>query len=134
MWARTECPDVDGKFETQQFVDYWLARSGAIAVKLDWTRTWQSWMRKQQRDTTERGRRLRSVPASPVKAFSSFEEYRDAGAGEDAARLLGIAFLPDPQRPSDPTPPREYRAARAVEWIDAHATEIRAALAERKTG
>jgi hypothetical protein len=134
VWARRECPDVDGKFETDQFIDYWMAKAGAQAVKLDWVRTWQTWMRRQQRDYVERGPRLRSVPASPVKAFDSFEEYREAAAGDDAARLLGIAYLPDPQRPSDPTPPQQFRAARAVEWIDAHESEIRTALAERKTG
>lgn len=53
-WARSECPLVDGKYETAQFCDYWASKTGANAVKLDWNRTWKTWMRKAQRDAEER--------------------------------------------------------------------------------
>ena len=46
VWARQECPDVDGKYATDQFVDYWVAKAGKDALKLDWVRTWQGWMRR----------------------------------------------------------------------------------------
>lgn len=135
VWARTECPDVDGKFETQQFVDYWLARSGAIAVKLDWTRTWQSWMRKQQRDTTERGRRLRSVPsgpgALPKDPTDAFAELRRRGDAQEAARLIGALWHEPAKPPNDNTPIAEWLHARQVEWIDEHAEQIQSELTRK---
>lgn len=136
VWARAECPDVDGRFETCQFIDYWAAKAGKDAVKLDWTRTWQTWMRRAQRDAVARGPHLRAVPApmhfsDPAAAFDDLRERAD---GEAAARVLGIAFLPEPQLPSDPTPRSEWKTARARDWIDAHEQELRAALAERRTG
>lgn len=47
-WAAEHAPSVDGRFETAQFVDYWTSASGARASKLDWVRTWQTWMRTAQ--------------------------------------------------------------------------------------
>lgn len=49
-WAKTNAPRVDVDYETAQFVDYWTARTGQIAVKRDWVRTWHAWLRKAERD------------------------------------------------------------------------------------
>jgi hypothetical protein len=43
-WARAKCPAVDGKLETEKFVNYWTAKSGRDAVKVDWAATWRNWM------------------------------------------------------------------------------------------
>jgi uncharacterized protein YdaU (DUF1376 family) len=32
--------------ETGKFVDYWLAQTGAKALKADWRATWRNWMRR----------------------------------------------------------------------------------------
>lgn len=48
QWARTECPDVDSKRETENFRDYWHAKAGRDATKLRWDLTWRTWMRKTQ--------------------------------------------------------------------------------------
>ena len=61
-------------------------------------------------------------------------DLREHAAGEQAARLLGIAYLPAPKPPSDRTPPQQWNRDRAIEWINAHETELRAVLAERRTG
>ena len=45
QWAKSERPDLDVSAEIENFRDYWLAKSGKDAVKLDWTRTWRSWIR-----------------------------------------------------------------------------------------
>jgi hypothetical protein len=45
-WARKEVPHVDGRLETQKFIDHWTAASGATARKLDWVAAWRNWMRK----------------------------------------------------------------------------------------
>lgn len=47
------------KFETGNFVDYWLAAAGANARKLDWGRAWQTWMRRSNQNLVERQERNR---------------------------------------------------------------------------
>jgi len=47
-WARAETPDVDGRYETAKFIDYWGSKSGQAATKTDWVKTWRNWMRKAQ--------------------------------------------------------------------------------------
>lgn len=73
-------------------------------------------------------------PRASVHAALSFEDLRARGAARDAARLIRASWS-DPNQPmSDETPYPQWLHARAVEWIDAHEQEIRAALTERKTG
>jgi hypothetical protein len=43
-WADAECPQLDLKTETQKFVNYWRAKTGKDATKLDWPATWENWM------------------------------------------------------------------------------------------
>src|SRR6186713_408890 len=45
-WADTELPRFDWERETPKFVDYWKAKSGAQATKVDWPATWRNWMRR----------------------------------------------------------------------------------------
>jgi hypothetical protein len=49
-WFRRECPGVDHRYELAQFMDYWTAKTGKDATKLDWPATWRKWMRKAQHD------------------------------------------------------------------------------------
>lgn len=43
-WARANVPNVDGRRETEKFRNYWRAKAGREAVKLDWIATWKNWM------------------------------------------------------------------------------------------
>jgi hypothetical protein len=43
-WARQRCPNVNGKHETEKFTNYWQAKAGQAATKLDWPATWRNWM------------------------------------------------------------------------------------------
>jgi hypothetical protein len=43
-WARDRVPNVDGRTETEKFINYWSAKSGRDAAKLDWVKTWKNWM------------------------------------------------------------------------------------------
>lgn len=45
-WARSERHDVDLRAEVATFRDYWLAKAGADAVKLDWSATFRNWIRR----------------------------------------------------------------------------------------
>jgi hypothetical protein len=51
---RAECPAIDLQSEHRKFVDYWIARTGQGATKLDWAATWRNWIRK----AAEQGRRI----------------------------------------------------------------------------
>lgn len=44
--ARIEFPSVDLRVETDAFCDWWHAKAGKDATKLDWDLTWQGWMRR----------------------------------------------------------------------------------------
>lgn len=43
-WARDRVPNVDGRVETEKFINYWQAKTGKDATKLDWEATWRNWM------------------------------------------------------------------------------------------
>lgn len=47
-WARERTPGVDGRAETEKFVNYWSAKSGKDATKVDWSATWRNWMLRAQ--------------------------------------------------------------------------------------
>lgn len=68
-WARQHTPLV-GRTDTDSFVDYWTAASGARASKLDWPAAWRNWMRKAQRDAERDAQPRRSRPSGggPVSA------------------------------------------------------------------
>jgi hypothetical protein len=53
-WARKNAPHVDGRIETEQFRDYWQAKSGKDATKLDWPATWRTWMRRAEQNAGRR--------------------------------------------------------------------------------
>lgn len=50
QWARRETPNVNLQRETDNFRDYWTAKSGKDATKRDWPATWRRWMRKAHDD------------------------------------------------------------------------------------
>lgn len=43
-WAATHTPDVAVDRSTMKFANYWRAKSGRDATKLDWVSTWQNWL------------------------------------------------------------------------------------------
>ena len=47
-WANKERPDLDAKQVFEQFRDYWCAKAGKDAIKLDWQATWRNWVRNQK--------------------------------------------------------------------------------------
>lgn len=43
-WWQERCPHVDPRMETEKFTNYWRAKAGKDATKLDWPATWRNWM------------------------------------------------------------------------------------------
>ena len=44
-WAREHGNGLDIGLEAAKFRDYWVAKSGAQAAKVDWQATWRNWIR-----------------------------------------------------------------------------------------
>jgi uncharacterized protein YdaU (DUF1376 family) len=47
-WAKQERPDLNAHSVGEQFKDFWVAKVGAGATKLDWLATWRNWVRNQK--------------------------------------------------------------------------------------
>lgn len=48
-WAAEKVPMVNVDEQTERFIDFWRAKSGAAAVKQDWVATWRNWMRNAKK-------------------------------------------------------------------------------------
>jgi len=59
-WAVQERPDIDAERTADEFRDYWTAKPGKDALKLDWAKTWHNWVRN------ERGHYARNGHAGPT--------------------------------------------------------------------
>lgn len=85
-YAREHAPSVDVSREAENFVDYWVAVAGQRGVKLDWSRTWQTWVRRAHERNVERGwvapAQVRSLPAA-----SGVDEARDRWLAERGVPL-----------------------------------------------
>jgi hypothetical protein len=53
-WARKRVPHVDGRTETEKFTNFFRAKAGRDAVKLDWELTWKNWMLNAAERTGQR--------------------------------------------------------------------------------
>ena len=62
-WGKEKLSEPDLRFETAAFKDYWAAQSGQRGVKLDWDKTWKTWVRESKR------RRERFKPKDNVSTF-----------------------------------------------------------------
>lgn len=72
-WARNRCPQVDGRTQTEKFINHWTSASGRTAVKLDWNRAWMNWMLTD----AERTGGPRGQPAGGSSpAVSHLEEWK----------------------------------------------------------
>jgi hypothetical protein len=90
-WAMETCPKVNGKRETEKFVDYWRGKSGAGGTKLDWPATWRNWMRTANERLPDR--------VSPVQPLSTGEQR--AAAAIEAGRRLEERMRGNGERPGD---------------------------------
>jgi hypothetical protein len=54
LWASSKAPDADLITETEKFINYWIAKSGKDATKLDWAATWRNWILNAKSNTQSR--------------------------------------------------------------------------------
>lgn len=82
--AKTERPDVDVVLEAKKFADYWHAKAGKDACKLDWRATWRNWVRNARggavamqtapRPVAGNSPEVVDTPESRAKAAREFQE------------------------------------------------------------
>ncbi|WP_165964592.1 hypothetical protein [Actinomadura sp. KC216] len=73
-WARHRCPHVDGRAETEKFVNYWRAKSGKDATKVDWPATWRNWML----NAAERTPTGRASPSTDRRQQATDDQFQRA--------------------------------------------------------
>jgi hypothetical protein len=64
-WGKEKLHEPELRFETAGFKDFWAAKPGAAGTKLDWDKTWKTWIREAVR------RRSRFKPRDNVTEFRS---------------------------------------------------------------
>ena len=64
-WAKAERPDLALDSIADQFRDYWVAKTGTGATKLDWSATWRNWVRNQKQVFKPADMAKITVPSSP---------------------------------------------------------------------
>lgn len=94
-WARDRVPHVDGRLETEKFVNYWRAATGQKATKCDWEATWRNWML----NAAERTQQIRR-PAAPATKPSTTDQ-----------RVAAVLALARPNPPAQPHPFEQPGAA-----------------------
>lgn len=62
----------DPRAEHENFCDYWRAKAGADARKIDWTATWRRWMRTAGSRASRNG----SYPAAPGAPYRSTTDMK----------------------------------------------------------
>jgi hypothetical protein len=65
-FCRHESPHLDAKKVGEKFRDYWIAKGGKDALKIDWSATWRNWVRQERIQPQARG--------SPPQAFKTSAE------------------------------------------------------------
>lgn len=93
-WAREHAPNIDGRRETEKFIDYWRSKTGKDATKLDWIATWRNWMRSAEERSPKR--RLAQADSSPWGGTSGrkCERLQASKDPDDAAGPPLLRALP----------------------------------------
>ena len=103
QWAMAERQDLsadDVRREAQVFADYWHAKAGADARKLDWQATWRNWVRRAdgRATTTRRGAGGQAIdPHAPVETYAQraarqrMEEVAPMAARKAPGQRCGFA-------------------------------------------
>ena len=76
---------INGPHEHAQFVDYWMAKAGADACKLDWPATWRRWMRTAAARAPRRpGNSVAPTSGAPV-------HYKPSTTDQRVSQALALA-------------------------------------------
>jgi hypothetical protein len=82
QWAAEKTPEIDLGLETEKFINYWVAKSGKDATKVDWTATWRNWIlnAKPARDPSvqrmDHSARVRAKEADMLARFQASQDQQ----------------------------------------------------------
>lgn len=86
-WAREHAPHIDGRRETENFIDYWRSKTGKDATKLDWPATWRNWMRRAEDrlpvKAWSNGTRSASKPSTTDQRVADIQALKSRFAGSE---------------------------------------------------
>jgi hypothetical protein len=82
-----QCPSVDLRAEHDKFIDYWTAKAGRDATKLDWDATWRNWIRNAKPAHTN-GTHKQVATANIVTAAVQRARERDAARDAETNRKV----------------------------------------------
>lgn len=71
-WATLKRPGIDLTEETEKFVNYWRAKTGRDACKLDWLATWQNWIYNARTNGTGKGNYQKRTDADVIAESTDF--------------------------------------------------------------
>jgi hypothetical protein len=71
-WASTKAPGIDLGLETEKFINYWVAKSGKDATKVDWVATWRNWILNAK---PAQGQRMDHSARGLAKGMAMLQEY-----------------------------------------------------------
>lgn len=96
--------------ESEKFKNYWTAKSGSGATKLDWPATWRNWVLTAQ-SRMPRGSPAKPKPGSLMGALNDFINEGD-GHGQENERGIGgdVVMLPSPTGHGPPGGTQAIRA------------------------
>lgn len=91
-WSRQLSDQLDITAEWARFQDYWLAKAGAGARKLDWDRTWKNWLRTALERSRGRGPggRPGAAPSARAQRLAHSASLVQKFAAMDAAEAQPV--------------------------------------------
>jgi hypothetical protein len=72
QWASQKMPGIDLAIETEKFINFWTAKSGKDATKLDWVATWRNWILNAR---PPQGQRMDHSARGLAKGMAMLQEY-----------------------------------------------------------
>ncbi len=93
-WARAKRPLLDVAEEAEKFRDFWTAKSGKDATKLDWDATWRNWVRNARVSpgVIPHANRVNLTAPAPMRAERRMTDEQRARNRQRVAELAAGAF------------------------------------------
>jgi hypothetical protein len=75
QWAAEKTPGIDLVLETEKFINYWVAKSGKDATKVDWVATWRNWILNAKPARDPSVQRMDHSARGLAKGMAMLQEY-----------------------------------------------------------
>jgi hypothetical protein len=75
LWAKDKAPNTDLSLETEKFINFWVAKSGKDATKLDWVATWRNWILNARTGPAGQAPRMDHSARGLAKGMAMLRDY-----------------------------------------------------------